>query len=223
VIVPPDGYLAGVARLCKQHRVLMIADEVQTGLARTGRMLACDYEAVKPDILVLGKALSGGIMPVSAVLASDEIMLNIKPGQHGSTYGGNPLACAVAREALQILVDEGLSEAAHARGTQLRAGLEGLRAEFPRLIAGTRGKGLLNAIVMRADAATDAGAPLSAWDVCMGFRDAGRRFGAGRGLLAKPTQKHVIRLAPPLVISEAQVGECLDAMRRVLRGLSSPK
>lgn len=220
VVVPPDGYLAAVSRLCKKHRVLMIADEVQTGLARTGRMLACDYEAVKPDILVLGKALSGGLMPVSAVLASDEIMLTIKPGQHGSTYGGNPLACAVAREALQIIVDEGLSENAYARGVELRAGLEALRSEFPKLVQGTRGKGLLNAIIMRADACTDAGAPISAWDVCMGFRDAARRFGAKRGLLAKPTQKHVIRLAPPLVITKEQLAECLDTMRLVLRGLS---
>lgn len=220
VIVPRDGYLAGVAALCKKYNVLMVADEVQTGLARTGRMLACDYEGVKPDILVLGKALSGGMMPVSAVLARDEIMLTIKPGQHGSTYGGNPLACAVAMEALQILREERLAENAFQRGEELRAALAQLVAEHSTILSGTRGKGLLNALVVRPDARTAAGAPLSAWDICMGFKDAPALFGQRRGLLAKPTQKHVIRFAPPLVMTAAQLSECIDIMYATVKGLA---
>jgi len=219
VVVPQAGYLAGVSALCKKYNVLMIADEVQTGLGRTGRMLACDYEGVKPDILVLGKALSGGMMPVSAVLARDEIMLTIKPGQHGSTYGGNPLACAVAREALQILLDERLAENAFERGTELRAGLEQLRSAFPSVITGVRGKGLLDAVVMSPEARGRDGAPLPAWDVCLGFKEAAQRFGTRRGLLAKPTQKHVIRFAPPLVITKTQLAECLDIMAATFKGM----
>jgi ornithine--oxo-acid transaminase len=228
VVVPDEGYLRGVKSLCERYNVLMIADEVQTGLARTGKMLACDYESVKPDILVLGKALSGGMMPVSAVLARDEIMLNIKPGQHGSTYGGNPLACAVARESLQIIKDEGLEQNAYERGVELRKGLEELRKEFPSTIVKTRGKGLLNAIVMNpsakankaAGAMEDGSDNLSAWDICMGMKDAKKKFGAKAGLLAKPTQKHVIRLAPPLVMTKGQLEDCLEIMAKVFRGMA---
>ena len=218
VVVPPDGYLAAVAAACKRHNVLFIADEVQTGIARTGRMLACDHEGVKPDILVLGKALSGGLMPVSAVLARDEIMLTIKPGQHGSTFGGNPLACAVATEALQIVEEEKLADNAAARGVELRAGLAALATEFPSVLEGTRGKGLLNAILVRPDATDAAGRHLRAWDLCMGFKDAAA-YGMRAGLLAKPTHDHIIRLAPPLVITSKQVTECLDIMRTVIKAL----
>lgn len=227
VVVPSEGYLKGVKALCEKYRVLMIADEVQTGLARTGKMLACDYEGVKPDILVLGKALSGGMMPVSAVLARDEIMLNLKPGQHGSTYGGNPLACAVAREALQIIKDEGLEQNAYDRGIELRKGLEELRQLYPSTIVKTRGKGLLNAIVMNPSAKAakgtkteDGSENLTAWDICMGMKDAESRFGAKAGLLAKPTQKHVIRLAPPLVMTKTQLEDCLDIMSKVFKGMA---
>lgn len=219
VVVPHEGYLAGVAALCKKYNVLMIADEVQTGLGRTGRMLACDYEGVKPDILVLGKALSGGTMPVSAVLARDEIMLTIKPGQHGSTYGGNPLACAVAMEALAVLREEGLVENAYVRGVELRKALADLAAEYPHIIASIRGKGLLDAIVVKPDAVSArTGKAISAWDLCMGFKDA-PAHGAKIGLLAKPTQKHVIRLAPPLTLSNSQLNECVDSVRAVFRSM----
>lgn len=222
VVVPPAGYLRAVAEVCKKHNVLLIADEVQTGLGRTGRMLACDHEGVKPDILVLGKALSGGMMPVSAVCASSEIMLTVQPGQHGSTYGGNPLACAVAVEALKVLQGEGMVENAAARGDQLHGHLQALVAQFPHIFATTRGKGLLRALVVRPDAKTRSGAPLSAWDVCIGLKDAARIApGVTRGLLAKPTQKHVIRLAPPLVMTREQVDECADIMRRVVTVLDA--
>jgi ornithine--oxo-acid transaminase len=223
VVVPDEGYLRGVRELCTRHRVLFVADEVQTGLGRTGRMLACDHEGVKPDVLVLGKALSGGLLPVSAVLANDEVMLTIKPGQHGSTYGGNPLACAVATEALKILVDEKLAENAEARGAELRAGLRQLVDAYPHVLASVRGKGLLNAIVVRPDAraAAAGGGPLTAWDLCLGFKDAQARFGARMGLLAKPTQQHVIRLAPPLVMSREQMAECVDIMGRVVHGMAA--
>lgn len=221
VVVPNDGYLAAVAALCKKHRVLLIADEVQTGLGRTGRMLACDYDGVKPDILVLGKALSGGMMPVSAVLASDEIMLTIKPGQHGSTYGGNPLACAVAMEAVKVLTEEGLVENAYTRGQEMRAALARFQADFPTIVESSRGKGLLNALVVKPGAASTAtGKSISAWDVCMGLKDAKGKHGAAMGLLAKPTQKHVIRLAPPLVLTKDQLASAVEVMHTVLTALA---
>lgn len=190
VVVPDDGYLKAAYELCRKHHVLFVADEVQTGLCRTGKLLACDYEAVKPDILILGKALSGGVLPVSAVLARDEIMLTIQPGEHGSTYGGNPLACKVAIAALQVLKDENLAENA------LRLG-EIFRRELP-----ARGKGLLNAIVVAPKNGK------TAWDVCLKLME--------NGILAKPTHGDVIRFAPPLVITEAQLLECVGIIRRTL-------
>jgi len=200
VVVPHDGYLAGAAEACRDASVLFMADEIQTGLGRTGKLLACDWEGVRPDVLILGKALSGGVLPVSAVLADDEIMLTIKPGQHGSTYGGNPLACRVAIAALEVLRDEEMAANAQARGEQLR---EGLRAMRHPMIAEVRGKGLLNAIVIRSDQDSEA-----AWDLCM-------RFAEG-GLLAKPTQGDRIRFAPPLAITEAQMAEALGIIRAAL-------
>lgn len=197
VVVPDPGYLKGVAALCKQYNVLFIADEVQTGLARTGRMLCCDHEAVRPDILVLGKALSGGVLPVSAVLCDDEIMLNIKPGEHGSTYGGNPLACAVAIAALDVLEDEKLAENAERLGHQFRMRMQQLINQHPERLSLVRGKGLLNAVVVN-----DSPDSETAWDLCMAF--------AENGLLAKPTHGNIIRFAPPLVITEAQLNECCD-------------
>jgi ornithine--oxo-acid transaminase len=176
--------------------VLFIADEIQTGLARTGKMLACDYEAVKPDILILGKALSGGVMPVSAVLANDDIMLNIKPGEHGSTYGGNPLACKVAMASLKVLVEEELAENAFELGNILRSELSNINNSF---ITEVRGKGLLNAIVI------DAENEDTAWNLCLKFKE--------NGLLAKPTHGNKIRFAPPLVINELQLEECIDIIK----------
>lgn len=203
VVVPDPGYLKGVRELCSKYNVLMIADEVQTGLARTGRMLACDHENVKPDILILGKALSGGVLPVSCALANDEVMLNIKPGEHGSTYGGNPLACAVAKEALQVLKDENLAENAETLGEIFRAEMTKLKSEIP-LILTVRGKGLLNAIVI--DDHEDGHA---AWDICLEM--------ANNGLLAKPTHGNIIRFAPPLVMTEDQLRECVDIIARSIR------
>lgn len=201
VIVPDKGYLKGVRELCTKYKVLFIADEVQTGLCRTGRMLACDHENVKPDILVLGKALSGGTMPVSAVLTSNEIMLTIKPGEHGSTYGGNPLACAVAMEALQVLKDEKLAENSERLGHIFRAEMSKLMQETD-LITAVRGQGLFNAIVIQERNGK------TAWDVCLRF--------AENGLLAKPTHGDIIRFAPPLVINEAQLKECVDIIRKTI-------
>lgn len=199
VVVPHEGYLQGVRDLCTKYNVLMIADEVQTGLCRTGRMLACDHENVKPDLLVLGKALSGGVLPVSAVLASDEVMLTIKPGEHGSTYGGNPLACRVAMEALQVLKDEKLAENSERLGKILR---DELAAIPSTRITTVRGKGLLNAIVIEPkDGKT-------AWDVCLRLKD--------NGLLAKPTHGDIIRFAPPLVITEEQLRECIAIIRKTI-------
>lgn len=194
VVVPDPGYLKGVRDLCTKYNVLWIADEVQTGLCRTGRMLACDWEGVRPDILVLGKALSGGVMPVSAVLADDKVMLTIRPGEHGSTYGGNPLACKVAMASLQVLVDEKLAERAEEMGRMLRDQLSHMPDSVVKEV---RGKGLLNAIVI--DSKYDA------WEVCLGLRD--------RGLLAKPTHGDIIRFAPPLVINEAELMECCNIIR----------
>ncbi len=192
VFVPHDGYLRGVRELCTKHRVLMIADEVQTGLCRTGKMLCCDHEQVRPDILILGKALSGGMLPVSAALADDEVMLGIQPGEHGSTYGGNPLACRVALEALKVLKDEHLDENAEKMGKIFRDTLSSYKYPWIRHV---RGKGLLNAVEIDHDAGANA------WDICLALKE--------RGLLAKPTHDTIIRLAPPLIITEEQLRESL--------------
>jgi ornithine--oxo-acid transaminase len=201
VIVPDDGYLKGVRDLCTKYNVLFIADEVQTGLARTGKLLACDHENVKPDILILGKALSGGTIPVSAVLASNEVMLTIKPGEHGSTYGGNPLACAVAMEALKVIKEERLAENAEKLGLLFRNELEKLKMES-NIISDVRGKGLFNAIVIKEKNGK------TAWDICLKF--------AEHGLLAKPTHGDIIRFAPPLVITKDQLMECVAVIREVV-------
>ena len=202
VVIPDEGYLAGVRELCTEYNVLMIADEIQTGLCRTGRLLACDHEGVRPDILILGKALSGGTLPVSAVLCDDPIMLNIRPGEHGSTYGGNPLACKVAIASLQVLQDEQMAQNAEAMGRVLRAGLEAIGSPHIRLV---RGKGLLNAVVV--------GHPSheAAWKLCLRLKE--------NGLLAKPTHGDKIRLAPPLTITEEQVHECVAIVRKSLPAL----
>lgn len=199
VVVPDEGYLAKVAALCKEANVLLIADEIQTGLARTGKMLACDHEGVRPDILLLGKALSGGTMPVSAVLADDEIMLTIKPGDHGSTYGGNPLACKVAIASLQVLIDEGMAENAATLGEVFRSGLLALNSKH---IAIVRGKGLFNAIVI------DHPDKDMAWEMCIAMKN--------NGLLAKPTHGDRIRFAPPLLITRPQIDECLGIIKKSL-------
>ena len=201
VIVPDNNYLKGVRALCTKYNVLFIADEVQTGLGRTGKMLACDHEGVKPDILILGKALSGGTIPVSAVLANNEVMLTIKPGEHGSTYGGNPLACAVAMEALKVLKDEKLSENSEALGIIFRDEMNRLKNESD-LITDVRGKGLFNAIVIKERNGK------TALDVCLKF--------AENGLLAKPTHGDIIRFAPPLVINREQLIECVNIIRQVI-------
>ena len=201
VIVPDNNYLKGVRALCTKYNVLFIADEVQTGLGRTGKMLACDHEGVKPDILILGKALSGGTIPVSAVLANNEVMLTIKPGEHGSTYGGNPLACAVAMEALKVLKDEKLSENSEALGIIFRDEMNRLKNESD-LITDVRGKGLFNAIVIKELNGK------TALDVCLKF--------AENGLLAKPTHGDIIRFAPPLVINREQLMECVNIIRQVI-------
>ena len=201
VIVPDNNYLKGVRALCTKYNVLFIADEVQTGLGRTGKMLACDHEGVKPDILILGKALSGGTIPVSAVLANNEVMLTIKPGEHGSTYGGNPLACAVAMEALKVVKDEKLSENSEALGIIFRDEMNRLKNESD-LITDVRGKGLFNAIVIKERNGK------TALDVCLKF--------AENGLLAKPTHGDIIRFAPPLVINREQLMECVNIIRQVI-------
>lgn len=207
VVVPDEGYLKGVRDLCTRYNVLMIADEVQTGLCRTGKMLACDHENVKPDLLILGKALSGGTMPVSAVLGNDEIMLTIKPGEHGSTYGGNPLACAVAIEALQVLLDEQLAENAEAMGKIFRERMELLMAKSP-LVTTVRGRGLLNAIVIKP-----FGNGKTAYDVCKILKT--------QGLLAKQTHGDIIRFAPPLVINEEQIHEACDIIEKTILALEA--
>lgn len=201
VVVPDEGYLKGVRDLCTKYKVLFIADEIQTGLCRTGKMLACDHENVRPDILILGKALSGGYMPVSAVLADDEIMLTIQPGEHGSTYGGNPLGCAVAMAALAILKDEKLAENSEVLGELFRAEMRQLQKET-ELITLVRGKGLFNAIVIKEKEGK------TAWDVCLQF--------AEKGLLAKPTHGDIIRFAPPLVITKEQLMDCVRIIREVI-------
>ncbi|MCR6718922.1 MAG: ornithine--oxo-acid transaminase [Chitinophagaceae bacterium] len=197
VLVPDDGYLFQSKKMCEEARVLFIADEIQTGLCRTGKMLCCEHEDVRPDILLLGKALSGGMMPVSAVLADDEIMMTIKPGEHGSTYGGSPLACATAMAALNVLKDENMAERAEVLGQKLRKALRDLNSPF---IAEVRGKGLLNAIVVKD---TD---PDAAWKFCLRLME--------NGLLAKPTHGDKIRFAPPLVITAQQLDECVEIIAK---------
>ena len=199
VVIPDEGYLTGVRELCTEYNVLLIADEIQTGLARTGKMLACDHEQVRPDILILGKALSGGVLPVSAVLADDAIMMTIKPGEHGSTYGGNPLACAVAITALTVLKEENMAANAAMMGQLLRDELAKLSSPF---ITTIRGKGLLNAIVITHSHAD------ASWDLCLALKE--------NGLLAKPTHGDKIRFAPPLIITKEQVLECVDIIDRSL-------
>lgn len=203
VVVPDAGYLKKAQELCKARNVLLVCDEVQTGLARTGKMLASDHENVKPDILILGKALSGGTMPVSAVLANDDIMLTIKPGQHGSTFGGNPLAARVAIASLQVLVEEKLADNAAKMGEYFRSEMRKMVDEFENLVL-VRGKGLLNAIVIKptADGKT-------AWDVCVALKE--------EGLLAKPTHGDIIRFAPPLVINKEEIDFAIETIRKVLK------
>ena len=203
VVIPTDGYLKGVRALCDQYNVLFIADEIQTGLARTGTMLACDHENVRPDILILGKALSGGTIPVAAVLADNEVMLQIKPGEHGSTYGGNPLACAVAMKALEVIKDEKMVENAYKMGEILRAELAKLNSPF---VASIRGRGLLNAIVIKHEN------PEAAWDLCLHLKEL--------GILAKPTHGDKIRFAPPLIITEAQIKEAVQLIGKGLEQLA---
>lgn len=200
VYVPKDGYLKAAADLCKKHNVLLMMDEIQTGIARTGKMLASDHEGVRPDLLILGKALSGGVLPISVVLADDEIMLVIKPGEHGSTFGGNPLAAAVVMEALQVVKDEDLAANAEKLGVVFRQRMNALKTKSD-LITLVRGKGLLNAIVIN-----DSPESETAWNLCLKF--------AEHGLLAKPTHGNIIRLAPPLVITEEQVHECCDIIEK---------
>lgn len=202
VYVPSEGFLAKAKALCDKHNVLFIADEVQTGIARTGKLLAVHHENVQPDILILGKALSGGVYPVSAVLANNSIMDVIKPGQHGSTFGGNPVAAAVAIAALEVIKEEKLAENAERLGVILRKGLNEIAAKNP-LITLVRGKGLLNAIVIDCDEESDL-----AWEICLKFRD--------YGLLAKPTHGNKIRLAPPLIITENQIQDCLSIIEKAL-------
>ena len=203
VIVPDNGYLREVRRLCSKYNVLMVADEIQTGIGRTGKMLATDYEDARPDILVLGKALSGGVLPVSAVLCDDPIMLCIKPGEHGSTFGGNPLSAAVATEALKVILDEGLIENAYNLGKIFRDELQKFTKNSD-LVKLVRGKGLLNAIVINDIPKSD-----TAWNICLKLRD--------NGLLAKPTHGNIIRFAPPLVITEEQLNECISIITDTLR------
>ncbi len=202
VVLPNEGYLKKVSALCQEYHVLFIADEIQTGLARTGKMLACDHENVRPDILILGKALSGGFLPVSAVLADDHIMMNIKPGEHGSTYGGNPLACAVAITALRVLKEEQMAENAEKMGYLFRSELSKLESPFINTI---RGKGLLNAIVISHSN------PDAAWELCLSLKDL--------GLLAKPTHGDKIRFAPPLIITKDQILESVAIIEKGLSGL----
>lgn len=202
VVVPDEGYLAKAKQYCEMANVLFIADEIQTGLGRTGKMLCCDHENVHADILILGKALSGGTLPVSAVLADDEIMLTIKPGEHGSTYGGNPLACRIAITSINVLNDEKMIQNAEARGKQLRDGLASLKSKHINVI---RGKGLLNAIVINHNSEE------AAWTLCLELKE--------NGLLAKPTHGDKIRFAPPLVITEQQIEECISIVKRSLSKL----
>ena len=202
VVVPDDVYLKACYDICKRHNVLFIADEIQSGIGRSGRLLACDWEGVKPDILVLGKALSGGVTPVSAVFANDEIMLTIKPGEHGSTYGGNPLACAVGMAALDVVRDEKLAENADRMGKIFRSEVAKINH---KMIKKVRGKGLLNAVV------TEPSGDVKAWDICVMLKE--------KGLLAKPTHEHIIRFTPPLIINEAQMSEAVAIIKSVFESI----
>lgn len=203
VVVPDDNYLPEAYRLCKASNVLFIADEIQTGIARTGKMLACDHYDIRPDMVILGKALSGGVLPVSVVLADDEIMLTLKPGEHGSTYGGNPLACAVAMEALKIVKDENLAQNADKLGQLFRQEIQKL-VDTTTIVTQVRGKGLLNAILIDTTEDSDL-----AWDICQKLKE--------NGLLAKPTHGNKIRLAPPLVITESQLWDCIDIISDTIK------
>lgn len=238
IVIPPPDYFAKVHASCKRHGALLIADEVQTGLGRTGGLLASWGEGVScmsgsanasasasppstprvsPDIVVLGKALGGGVLPVSAVLSSHAIMLSIRPGEHGSTFGGNPLANAVAMAALSVVVEEGLCANANERGVEVRAALHSLVAAHPTLFKEVRGIGLMNALEMHPDARDGEGAPLSAWEVCVALGEAGKRFPGAcpMGLLCKPTHEHTIRLTPPLVITPQEVAMAMGVMSEV--------
>ena len=199
VYVPDEGYLKKAYDLCKAHQVLFMADEVQTGIARTGKLLACDHEGVHPDILILGKAISGGMMPVSCVLANDEIMLCIKPGEHGSTYGGNPIAAKVSIAALEVVRDEKLAENAEKLGKVFRDRMNGIHSDMVELV---RGKGLLNAVVIKPKNGK------TAWDVCLKLRD--------KGLLAKPTHQHIIRFAPPLIINKVELMQAIGIIENTI-------
>lgn len=203
VIVPDDGYMKRIHEVCRKHNVLLIADEVQTGLGRTGKLLCCDHDGIQPDILILGKALSGGVLPVSAVLARDEIMLCIKPGEHGSTYGGNPLGVRVAQTALEVLRDEKMSENAERLGPIFRDRIASFGHPWIKEI---RGRGLMNAVEV------DPTGGVSAWDLCVALKD--------NGLLAKPTHDHIIRFAPPLMMTEPQMNECLDIIEKTFAAAS---
>ncbi len=203
VIVPDEGYLSGIRNLCDKYNVLFIADEVQTGIARTGKMLATDFEDARPDILILGKALSGGVLPVSAVLADDDVMMCIKPGEHGSTFGGNPLSCAVAKTALEVVEEENLAENASKMGEVFRGRMQKF-IESSNLAKIVRGKGLLNAIVIDSSVESD-----KAWNICLKLKD--------NGLLAKPTHGNVIRFAPPLIINQQEIEECCNIIETTIK------
>jgi ornithine--oxo-acid transaminase len=202
VFVPDEGYLSKAAKLCRDHNVLFIADEVQTGIARTGKLLACDHENVRPDILILGKALSGGVYPISAVLADDDIMLCIKPGEHGSTFGGNPMASKIAVAALEVVKEEKLAENAENLGQLFRSELRKIKSDRIELV---RGKGLLNAVVIKPKGTS------TAWDVCIAMKD--------NGLIAKPTHEHIIRFAPPLVINKEQILEAVEIIKTTIESM----
>ena len=204
VVVPDEGYLEGVRRLCDKYNVLFIADEVQTGIGRTGKLLASDYENAKPDLLILGKALSGGVFPVSAVLANNEVMMCIKPGEHGSTFGGNPLACAVAKAALEVIIEEDLAENAYNLGEYFREELNKFIKDSS-IVKLVRGKGLLNAIVIN-----DTEESKTAWNICLEMKN--------NGLLAKPTHGNIIRFAPPLTITKNQLDDCIKIIIDTLKG-----
>jgi len=203
VIVPDEGYLSGIRNLCDKYNVLFIADEVQTGIARTGKMLATDFEDARPDILILGKALSGGVLPVSAVLADDEVMMCIKPGEHGSTFGGNPLSCAVAKTALEVVEEESLAENAEKMGEVFRGRMQKF-IQSSKLAQIVRGKGLLNAIVIDSSVESD-----KAWNICLKLKD--------NGLLAKPTHGNIIRFAPPLIINQQEIEECCNIIETTIK------